>query len=142
MTTQSTQDFIIARTAAIKNEINELQKELAALKALKTTLSNKPGRVQESNYVTSETPPGMTFQDMIVAVLNDRPTGRGEAVQILDWIYQKFGKRILRSSISPQLSRLKALGVLDLVSGEWILTGEYFKPKTEAAPQGDGSDLV
>lgn len=64
----------------------------------------------------------MTFQDMIVSVLSDLKEPSADASEILHLIAQKFKKYIQRSSLSPQLSRLKAKGVLELNGSIWSLT--------------------
>ncbi len=69
---------------------------------------------------------------MVVAALRDRPNG-GDAYAIINAIKEKYGKDIPRPSMSPQLSRLKEDGYLELRNGNWCLTEKALK---ETAPEG------
>ena len=70
---------------------------------------------------------------MIVQVLAGRPQG-ATATDILQLIEAIFGKKIIRSSISPQLSRLKSAGVLILENNMWRLVNA---PDAESADPGE-----
>jgi hypothetical protein len=145
MTQQTTQEFITSRSKAILKQIQDLRQELAVLRALKTSLSGKSIITAASQY--SRNQGGMTFQDMIVDVLNDQPNKNAEALKIIELIRVKHGKVIQRTSISPQLSRLKFKGVLYLRDNIWSLTEKYKAEKNEgpAGPSDDGdtsSDLL
>lgn len=139
MTQQTTQEFIAARSKMILKQINDLRQELAALRNLKSTLS---GKSVDSSPKSPQNRLNMTFQDMIVDVLNDQPSHSAEALQIIDLIKEKHGKTILRSSISPQLSRLKAKSVLELNNNVWSLTDAYKAKKNKAPEVGASTDGV
>lgn len=116
------QDFMAARKAEIKAQIAALQAELKDI-ALAEAAIVKPaaphaGTVQIPLHLNT---PKLTIKQMIVDVLRDQPDG-ADAFKILDLIHAKHGQAIPRSSISPQLSRLKKFdGVLDLRGDKWRL---------------------
>jgi hypothetical protein len=58
-------------------------------------------------------------------VLSGQPSGLNSS-GILDAIKKRFGRDIERTSLSPQLSRLKEDGEL-ILSGEVWFTAEHFK---------------
>jgi hypothetical protein len=62
----------------------------------------------------------LSFQEMIRRILQNKPNG-ATAKEILDLIKQEFNLEVMRSSISPQLSRLKEKGEIELKSGVWKL---------------------
>lgn len=138
---QTTQEFIAERTKVIQSEIKALRDELAALKSLKAALSGS--KSPESGASKTRRVSGHTFQEMIVDVLNDLVDGAADANYIIDLIDKKFKKKIQRSSISPQLSRLKAKGVLDLNDNVWSLTENYRAQKNSgpAGPDDSGDTL-
>jgi hypothetical protein len=144
MTEQTTKEFAELRIKAILTQMTDLRKELAALRALKNSLS---GRAPVNTVSRRASNKGPTFQDMIVDVLNDQPSNGAEALKIIELIKAKHGKEIARSSISPQLSRLKQRDVLTLDNNIWSLTEKYKAEKNEgpAGPSDDveaSSDLV
>ena len=72
--------------------------------------------LQSAPMATSQQPrlsERQTIKKMVVSVLRDR-SGRGTAEQIIEWIRDDFGSKVARTSLSPQLSRLKSEGQLDL----------------------------
>lgn len=124
--------FLTNRKKEIFSQIKALRHELAELRLVEQTLS---GRVASDSASAGtrgiEKPP--TFQDMIVQVLAGRPQG-ATAIDILQLIEAIFGKKIIRSSISPQLSRLKSAGVLILENNMWRLVNA---PDAESADPGE-----
>lgn len=132
---QTTREFIAARETEILKKIKDLREELREIRVIKNAL------ISHDNPELSESISSMlTFQDMIVSVLNAHPKGGAEALEILDLIDKKFNKQIVRSSISPQLSRLKQKGVLQLENGIWSLTQTYKTQKESASEEADKSD--
>lgn len=111
-----------------------MRDELREIRAIKDALI-----VRSNPEMADKVSSGLTFQDMIVAVLNGLDTGAATALEILDLIDQKFEKKILRSSISPQLSRLKDKGVLNLDNGYWTLTTAFKAKKAETPDLLGGS---
>lgn len=104
------------REKALKVELEEVKMLKAAIKGVAS--ANSPARKR-----TRSTNNGPTFKDMIKTVLKEKGSG-AEALELIDLIEDRFGQKIKRTSISPQLSRLKADGELTLIGKEWWLTGD------------------
>lgn len=62
----------------------------------------------------------MTLKEMILTVLRTRHRG-ADALSILDEINARWDVGLERTSLSPQLSRLKAEGKLHLIGKVWSL---------------------
>ena len=84
--------------AALKAELKQLKAAESAVAG--ASPENTSGSVQPS------APTKRTIKDMILGALDDFPHG-ARAEQIVLKIQEKFGEEIARSSMSPQLTRLK-----------------------------------
>jgi hypothetical protein len=72
-----------------------------------------------------------TIKDAVVKIL--MAAGEGlMAYDILSRLNEINGSTLVRASLSPQLSRLKQAGILDLTDGYWHLPGK--PPQKENAP--------
>lgn len=108
-------NFIVERKTAIKAEIQALRKELAELtiaeSAIQTSLPDEAKITRRNGR--------RTIKDMVLEVLKD---GRElEALKIIEELYSQFGEKIERSSLSPQLSRLKEKKQIQLNGSKWSL---------------------
>jgi hypothetical protein len=137
----STREFLKAQKAALDAEIKPLEQKLAdlrsemgdvekALKALGPTEYEKSFRNAFFSFAyddIGQTAKGMlregTIKDFVVRVLSDRPEGM-VAIDILAAINRRFGTEYPRTSLSPQLSRLKNEGILELDGLVWRLVKE------------------
>lgn len=131
MTTTVTDELLATldeRYRAAKAEIEEIKRIRAAIKAA----SGEPERkVRKRSRSVAD---GPTFKDMIKAVLSEKGSG-AEALEIIDLIKARYGKEIKRTSISPQLSRLKASGDLILDDKIWMLPQHHETTSRVASPQ-------
>ena len=64
---------------------------------------------------------GKNTQEMVIEILKDRNEGM-LALDILKEINERWNLGLMRSSLSPQLSRLKEKGELKYNDGLWSLT--------------------
>ena len=69
----------------------------------------------------------MTIKEGVVAVLDEHPNGM-PALDILREINLRYGWAYARESLSPQLSRLKQEGHIDLTGRIWHLPGQKIEP--------------
>ncbi|WVT73442.1 hypothetical protein QM996_18505 [Sinorhizobium chiapasense] len=127
-------EFIEQRRSEILRQISELKAELAELKLAEAAI--KSG-VIPAGGTRPDTRDRGTIKEMVVDVLSGRPDG-AEASDILQLILNSFGEEIPRSSLSPQLSRLKEEGTIVLHGRTWKLSeydegsdGETSEPSTE-----------
>jgi hypothetical protein len=113
--------MIAERRAQIKGRIAELRSELNALKAAEETYraGNAP-KVAASDAQLAGT--GKTIKDLVIDVLADHAQG-ADAHGIIALIAKKHGIIIQRPSLSPQLSRLKQDGLLELEGITWKAAG-------------------
>lgn len=79
----------------------------------------------------------MTIKKLVVTALNEHLQNGATSQQLLDVFAREWGRTdIIRTSLSPQLSRLKSEGVIDLDGKIWTLvhkeTGE-----AETSPEVD-----
>ncbi|MFN4156514.1 MAG: hypothetical protein ACK4HF_17860 [Paracoccaceae bacterium] len=137
----SLREFIERREVEIKELRAALFLELKELKAAKiaidsASLKDKPSTTAESSVETNN----MTIKEMALHVLHVHG-GTGTAEDIVKWIKAEFGKVIERSSLSPQLSRLKADERLDLdlSTGVWNLSESIKSDKEDFGGLDNGS---
>ena len=117
-----------ARYKALKAEMEEVRRLKAAIK----TASGQPAKKPRTRARNPED--GPTFKDMIKVVLAEKGDG-ADALEIIDLIKDKFNKTLMRTSISPQLSRMKANGDLVLEDKVWFLPQHYEKKELPQARQ-------
>jgi hypothetical protein len=124
-------DFIFTRKAAIKAEMKALRKELADLKVAEDAL--------ETHSLAAKVESGaaaITIKGMIREVLKSSFSGL-TSTEILENIGLKFGKKIERTSLSPQLSRMKDDGEVSLDGNFWHLLSELSEPNNDEAEPAD-----
>ena len=118
----------------------QLQGELKELRALEKALRAVGSATAKAKTATQHKTPGdtgPTLKKMIVAVLEERSYG-ADALEILDLIKGKFGQDVKRTSLSPQLSRLKKSEQLVLIDKVWCLPGQLpEEPTLEGALNGE-----
>ena len=106
--------------ARLKESLLQKQSELAAWNAELEQIHSALKAVDET-----ETKSQLTIKQAVIEVLKDHLEGM-TALEILAEINTRyFGGRIIRSSLSPQLSRLKDDdGKIDLRGNKWFLLPE------------------
>lgn len=105
-------DFIANRKGEIRDQLKALKAELKELQVAEAALDGQeaPAAAQAS---------GPTIKDMARAVLADQPEGL-TSQEILVEIKARFEREIDRTSLSPQLSRLKDAGEVGLLGEKWF----------------------
>jgi hypothetical protein len=127
---QTLRDFINAREADVKAQIKALNDELRELRAAKSAIDGSTSAPVERSPSNR-----LTHRDMIVSVLDDRPSG-GTSDKVIEWVAEKFGAEISQASISSQLSRAKSDGVVSLEQGTKIWRSAKHTPKENEPPSG------
>lgn len=94
--------YLEQREEEIVQMRKELQRELEALREARSAIENG-ARVRKRDEPREK----LTIKDMIRSVLARNPEG-GTSDQIINWIHQAHDIEVARTSLSPQLSRLKA----------------------------------
>jgi hypothetical protein len=115
-------DFIAQRETEIRDQQKALKAELRELQIAKAALDG-----QVDAPANGATP---TIKEMAREVLSGMPNGLNSS-GILDGIKKTFGREIERTSLSPQLSRLKDDGDL-VLNGELWFTAAHWKAWSES----------
>lgn len=117
----SLREFIEKRETEIKELRAALLAELRELRAAKAAIEG--AHASSSSAQSSGRGSRMTIKEMVLYVLEKREKC-GTSEEIIAWIRDDFGQEVVRSSLSPQLSRLKDHDeklTLDEDSGQWCL---------------------
>lgn len=112
-------DFIAQREAEIRDQQKALKAELRDLQIAKAALEAQSAPDQSKAQGGT-----LTIKEMAKEVLSRQPNGLNSA-GILDGIKKMFGRDIERTSLSPQLSRLKEDGELALDGEVWFTTDHH-----------------
>jgi hypothetical protein len=128
--------YLSRREAEIVDQIKLLARELAEIRAAWAALQSGAG----------DPPPKQspTIKDMVRQILRGRPDGL-RAKELLKEIQDRFGVSIERTSLSPQLSRLRESGEITLENGRWyslqIPMGELVPPQGARTPEPFGGSV-
>lgn len=113
-------DFIANREGEIRDQLKALKAELRELQVAKAALNG-----QEATPLAAQSS-GPTIKDMARAVLSpDKARDGMTSAEILTAIKAAFDREIDRTSLSPQLSRLKTDGEVGLVGEKWFSKEHY-----------------
>jgi hypothetical protein len=120
----------------ISNKIKDLESEK---KKIKAALDAVRGFSDSFDAPVKRQSSDMTFKDKIEIALSEKFTEGAISNDILDYCNERWPEYpIKRSSLSPQLSRLKVDGVIDLVDKKWVLKE---KPSEASTSEGLNLDL-
>lgn len=118
------------RRAEIVAELDELEAAEAAARQVSTPLPSEDLTAAASIGERANNAPPIrrgSIKEKVMSVLSACPEG-ADANKILELIEIKFGEIIPRSSLSPQLSRLKGEGRLLLNGSAWSLRSDKETP--------------
>lgn len=118
-----TATFKVVASSAVERPQRHLDLDLADL-----VTKSFPNGARDALY--TEITKQMTLKQAILNVLRAHPEGLNSS-EMLDALRSNGFPNLLRTSMSPQLSRLKGTA-LENVEGKWVL-----KNKEAAAPSGD-----
>lgn len=134
--------FLEVRLADARRELEALEAELADTKRAEAALFPKVERLQSRGHEASQLAMSywsargaksiaeMTMKELVRKALAEQFPNGATARQMLDYFNGAWGRKdIVRSSFSPQLSRMKG-------DGEIVLKGMVWK-LTDAAEQSD-----
>lgn len=131
-------DFISKRRAELEAKLSALAEpiyaELAELDAAEAALAPKRAQQQADGDQRATDENKMTIKDMVLDVLGVVPSA--DANEVLKYIKQRFGVELARTSLSPQLSRLKGDGKIVLRGKRWSLAQNNEAPAGAGASNG------
>jgi hypothetical protein len=125
-------DFITERATEIekaleplRDQLLETQRRIYAYERELADLRNAAkaigivNRIERPLGVTRRTAPSPTIKEAVLQILDDFPEGL-IALDILAKINDRFSIRLVRTSLSPQLSRLKQEGKIVNHGSTWL----------------------
>ncbi|MFA6205209.1 MAG: hypothetical protein WC689_03280 [Methylocystis sp.] len=125
-------DFIETRRAQLDQleaplleELSRVQAQLEAIEAERRDLDAAAGAINampDHGSITRRYVPEMTIKEAVLKVLHAEPNGLA-ATEILRRINSELRTDYARTSLSPQLSRLKQEGKIELYGQLWKLAG-------------------
>jgi len=126
-----------AKLVKSKTEYNEILTAISVMQKYGVSPS-----AQERQEYTPK-----TVADMVIQVLEENPSGM-KAVDILSAIQSRWKPDLMRTSLSPPLSRLKEKQILELNGEIWRLLAKSKEPDAETPDpfaetnENDVSDLL
>jgi hypothetical protein len=132
---------VIASLAAKQAEVALLQAEHARIDAAIRAITGsiipsgyEASRSAQEHFTAKANPDAarMTIKEMVVQALGEHFPSGATANQLLDYFRLEWGRKEMRTSLSPQLSRLKDSGIITLRGKVWHLA-----PNENGPPEGD-----
>ena len=124
--TQPPKDYIASRRMELNKQKQAIDAELAVLDRMESAILGAPLVPGIAAPAEGDGPKRRQFEksikEMVLTVL-ERPVAL-LAIDILAFIKEQFGVVIERTSLSPQLSRLKVDGLVTVQDGHWQITQE------------------
>ena len=115
-------DYLAARRAEIETQIKALRAELSEIKIAEAALGGAP---MSKTVVSTPSGPNVVRQgsikDWILKALALDHEGL-ETDDVIRAVLLMGGRDVPRSSMTPQLSRLKSAGLLNYTNGKWALS--------------------
>ncbi len=121
----------------MEKHLQAISEQIAVLEADRTATKKAINflNLQEETLMAQGGVKEPTFKEKVKEALNEKYHDGASALQLLEYINTKWTTQVIRSSLSPQLSRLKKEDVLDLKDGIWVL-------KDKKEPPEGGSDFI
>lgn len=133
-----------ASIAPLEEEVAEIDRGLKAMAVGKMPpLGAEASRNAVAHFVRKANPDAqdMTIKQLVVAALGEHLMNGATAIELLDFFSRHWGRQgIMRTSLSPQLSRLKDSGIIELRGKVWHLVRNENEPP-EGEPKG-GSETA
>lgn len=140
------EDILRDALDAIEEKIKDVERSLVPLFAEREKIRRALEAVSEpvqQHAASSALPPpnggagnpfsSLTMKELTVKALEERFVNGATAAQLIEFFAEAWGRKdIVRSSFSPQLSRLKNEGIIELHGKNWRLVG----PKENEPPLG------
>lgn len=113
-----------SRLAEVDSELNRLNVAISTLSQRSLPITGLASSAASVAYHRRKASPDiqdLTFKQLIVKALSERFQNGATANQLLDYFKSAWGREIMRTSLSPQLSRLKQDGKINQRGKVWYL---------------------
>jgi DNA-binding transcriptional ArsR family regulator len=131
---------------ARRNIIAPMERELADVRRAKAALPRledlAPVSPRSAEPVVPPQSPyrDLTMKQLTVKALRERFPNGATAMELVEFFGAAWGRDdVQRSSLSPQLSRLKYDGVVELLGNKWFLVRDPDKREAPAEDQSEGA---
>lgn len=131
-------DYLDERREAIEAQIKALKAELAEIRIAEAALRGEPEAKRAIVVAPGTIIRTGTIKDWVLKALNAFEAGL-ETDAVIEAIRKMGGPIVERSSMTPQLSRLKAAGLIEYNGRNWRLPISQ-PPEKDEAPDGETSD--
>jgi hypothetical protein len=129
-------DFLASREAEIREQIKLLRAELAELKKAKSAIEQPDGASDEAADAEVRDSGRITIKEMVRTIFARPEAAQGMvAGEILEAVERTFNTKLERTSLSPQLSRLRESGDVVLQDGRWFPSEPRLTQATAIATQ-------
>jgi hypothetical protein len=135
-------DILTEHLAGLDSRIEGLRVELQALETERDNTEKMLATLPDKSAETS-VPAGyrvkrallpafayLTIKELALKALREKFTNGATATQMVEHFKSAWGREVMRTSLSPQLTRLKDEKKIDIRGNQWFLTN----PGNEEAP--------
>ena len=140
-----------AQIGPVDAEMAEVDAAIRAITGQKIMPTGAEGSARSVAHYRRKAHPNvqqLTFKQMVVKALSEYFKNGATANELLDFFKMEWGREVMRTSLSPQLSRLKNENIINLKGKVWHLStsanafgGPVLFPdengETEASPDAD-----
>lgn len=129
------------RVFALEEEDRQIEAGIRAMQGVIAPTGNRASAASVAHFARIANPDiaKLTIKEMVVKALAESFPNGATANQLLDHFYRAWGRKEMRTSLSPQLSRLKEDKMISLEGRVWHL-GPKEKGAASAAPEtGEGA---
>ena len=114
-----------AQLGPVEAEMAEVDAAMRAITGHKIAPTGAEGSARSVAHYRRKAHPSiqeMTFKQMVVKALSEYFKNGATANELLDFFKEEWGREIMRTSLSPQLSRLKNDNIIRLEGKIWHLS--------------------
>jgi len=113
---------VVVEISELQEKLDALYERLSRLDKAEAALNGKSLTAFKGAKPKPPTPQtNLTIKQMVLIILKENPEGL-TALDILSTINAHFNQSFARTSLSPQLSRLKGLNKIHKVNKHWVLS--------------------
>ncbi len=125
-------DYLGSRREEIEGQIKSLKAELSEIRIAETALTGgKPGKKPANSKRQRSVVREGSIKDWVLKALMNTPEGY-ETDNVIIAVNLIGGPDVPRNSMTPQLSRLKAMGLIEQEGRFWRLIGQ--QPQNDETP--------